>query len=286
MGRQRGGGDKTHTGASVSAPVAGTYRIDTGTCELVADRFGAAGWVLMVNGVPSSHIDPADPQRLDFEYMHWMACLIDDHFETSERLRALHLGGGGCSLARYIANAYPHSRQVVVEIDGALAALVRGWFDLPRAPLMRLRVGEAREVTTGLTQSSRDLIVRDVFAGDRTPADLTTAEFTAEVSRVLAPGGLYLLNCGDAPGRELLKAEAATVAAAFANIAFVADAAMLKGRRRGNVVIAASNATIGSPASTRSLRTSGLPAEIWGDERVRSFVASARPLTDSLVSKR
>ncbi len=263
-----------------SSPVAGRYRIDTGYCELVEDKFGAAGWVVMVNGVPSSHIDPDHPERLDFEYMHWMACLIDGRFDAVDKLRALHLGGGACSLARYVASAFPASRQVVVEIDAALATLVREWFDLPRAPRLRIRVGEAREVTTSLSAASRDLIVRDVFAGATTPASLTTSEFTAEVRRVIAEDGLYLVNCGDSPDRDLLKREAATIGAAFDHIAFVADSTMLKGRRRGNVVIAASDRPLGSSRLTRTLRTSGLPAEFWDNERVRTFAASAHPLAD------
>ena len=59
---------------------------------------------------------------------------------------------------------------MVVELDGKLADYVRGWFDLPKAPLLRLRVGEAREVTESLTPQTRDLIIRDVFAGSLTPA--------------------------------------------------------------------------------------------------------------------
>ncbi len=86
------------------------------------------------------------------------------------KLRGLHLGGGACSLARYFHAAYPDARQVVVELDGKLAEYVRGWFDLPKAPLLRLRVGEAREVTETLTPDTRDFIIRDVFAGSLTPA--------------------------------------------------------------------------------------------------------------------
>ena len=101
----------------------------------------------------SSHIDLADPLFLDFEYMRWMAALIESRWPRRgrstrrQKLRGLHLGGGACSLARYFHAAYPDARQVVVELDGKLAEYVRGWFDLPKAPLLRLRVGEAREVT-------------------------------------------------------------------------------------------------------------------------------------------
>ncbi len=114
----------------------------TRTCELVKDRYLADGWVLEINGVPSSHIDLSDPALLEFEYMRWIAMLVESRFEHDSRLRVLHLGGGACTMARYFAAVYPDARQVVVEIDGRLAELVRHWFDLPRAPLLRIRVGE------------------------------------------------------------------------------------------------------------------------------------------------
>lgn len=274
-------GKKARTqGNTGSSPVAGKYPIDTGDCELVEDRFNPNGWVLMINGVPSSHIDLNNPQQLDFEYMHWIANLIESRFDSEVGIRALHLGGGACTLARYVASAFPQSRQVVVEIDSKLASLVREWFDLPRAPLLRIRVGEAREVTTSLTANSRDLIIRDVFAGSRTPVALTTVEFTQQVHRVLSPGGMYLANCGDTPDRELLKTEAATIASLFTYVAFVADATMLKGRRYGNVIIAGSDKPLGSPQLTRKLLTIGLPAQFWDDTRVRTFAASAQPNLD------
>ena len=130
-------------GARPDGPVEGVYYIDTGDCELIADQDNSTGWLLRINGVMSSHIDLADPLFLDFEYMRWMSALIESRWppETKPRLRGLHLGGGACSLARYFHAAYPDARQVVVELDGKLAEYVRGWFDLPKAPLLRLRVG-------------------------------------------------------------------------------------------------------------------------------------------------
>jgi hypothetical protein len=159
-------------GTRPSGPVEGVYYIDTGDCELVADQDNSTGWLLKINGVMSSHIDLADPLFLDFEYMRWMAALIESRWPplgsspgAALQLSGLHLGGGACSLARYFHAVYPDARQVVVELDGKLAEYVRGWFDLPKAPLLRLRVGEAREVAETLTADTRDFIIRDVFAG-------------------------------------------------------------------------------------------------------------------------
>lgn len=262
-----------------AGPVAGVYETDTGTVELVRDTLTSDGWTVMVNGVPSSHIDLDDPTQLDFEYMRWMAGLVRHH--RLPRLRALHLGGGACTLARCFAADYPEARQVVVELDGKLAELVREWFDLPRAPLLRIRVGDAREVTETLTENSRDLIVRDVFAGALTPPPLLTVEFTEHVRRVLAPGGVYVVNCGDTRDLGTTKREAATIGSIFPYTVMIADPAMLKGRRYGNVVIAGSDIPLGDdPALVRELLGGAVPAQVWTDERVRTFARDATVLRD------
>jgi len=286
-------------GTRPEGPVEGVYYIDTGDCELIADQDNSNGWLLKINGVMSSHIDLADPLFLDFEYMRWMAALIESRWPPASgqggpkdsgphRLRGLHLGGGACSLARYFHAAYPDARQVVVELDGKLAEYVRGWFDLPKAPLLRIRVGEAREVTETLTPDTRDFIIRDVFAGALTPRPLTTAEFNEHIRRVLAPGGLYVVNSGDAPDLKNAREDAATIAAAFEHTLIIADPAMLKGRRYGNMVMAGSDTPLdGDPKLARRLLGGAVPAHIWNDAQVRAFAAGSPvrhdPVTPSIA---
>ena len=277
-GRPAAGVVEVPKGAAVNGPVEGVYYIDTGDCELVADQDNSTGWLLKINGVMSSHIDLADPLFLDFEYMRWMAALIESRWPPSDassaKLRGLHLGGGACSLARYFSAAYPDARQVVVELDGKLAEYVRGWFDLPKAPLLRIRVGEARAVTETLTAQTRDFIIRDVFAGAFTPRPLTTNEFNQHVKRVLAPGGLYIANSGDAPDLKNAREDAATIAAAFKHTVIIADPAMLKGRRYGNMVMAGSDVPFGDdPQLRRRLLGGAVPAHLWDDAQVRAFAA-------------
>lgn len=275
-------------GTRPNGPVEGVYYIDTGDCELIADQDNSTGWLLKINGVMSSHIDLADPLFLDFEYMRWMAALIESRWPPSgassggvqkreaPKLRGLHLGGGACSLARYFHAVYPDARQVVVELDGKLAGYVRGWFDLPKAPLLRIRVGEAREVTETLTADTRDFIIRDVFAGAVTPRPLTTAEFNQHIKRVLAPGGLYVVNSGDAPDLKNAREDAATIAASFKHTVIIADPAMLKGRRYGNMVMAGSDTPFGDdPKLARRLLGGAVPAHLWDDAQVRAFAAGA-----------
>lgn len=281
MGRRRETRTSSPAITKTGGPIEGVYEIDTGTCELLKDRWQPGGWILKINGAESSHIDVDDAGTLDFEYMRWFAALIGPHWARDTRLRALHLGGGACTMARYLADAYPDARQVVVEIDQKLTELVREWFDLPRAPLLRIRVGEARAVLETLTENSRDLILRDVFSGILTPTPLTTLEFTQHARRVLSPGGIYMVNCGDTREMAVARRECATISTVFEHTVVISDHAMLKGRRTGNIVIAGSDVPIGeSAAATRELLMGAVPAALWQTEQVGRFASGSAVLMD------
>ena len=224
--------------------VAGVYPISTGEAELVPDGYHSDGWLLLINGVQSSHVIVGQPRMLDFEYMRWIVAVLDSHIQTHlnpEKLRITHLGGGACSLARYCADVYPNSRNTVVELDAKLAEHVRDWFDIPKSPRVKIRVGDAGTVTRSFAPASRDVVIRDVFALDKTPAELTGVNFVRTVDHSLAPGGLYILNCGDDRALNSARAEAAALLEVFEYVSIVADSAMLKGRRRGNVILAGSH---------------------------------------------
>lgn len=270
-------------------PVEGVYEISTGTAELIEDDYTPNGWVLEINGMESSHIVLGDPRALDFEYMRWLAAVIEPHVDAHldpAKLRITHLGGGACSMARYLADVYPSSRNTVVELDAKLADYVREWFELPKAPLVKIRVGEARAVTATLAPASRDIIIRDVFSGYITPAPLTTLEFTEIAAKTLDAGGLYIINCGDNRDLAGARAEAAAISQVFEHTAAVADPAMLKGRRRGNIIIAGSHSPLPlegeavTAAISKRLLGGGVPAQYKDDAWVRDFARPASPRRD------
>lgn len=270
--------------------VEGKYQISTGIAELIEDDYTPGGWVLEINGMESSHIVLDDPRALDFEYMRWLVAVVEPFISTHldpEKLRITHLGGGACSMARYLADLYPKSRNTVVELDAKLAEFVRDWFDLPKAPRLKIRVGEARAVTETFTPASRDILIRDVFAGYVTPTPLTTLEFTRLVSQALAPTGLYIINCGDTPDLAGARAEAAAISEVFEYTCAVADPAMLKGRRRGNIILAGSHVPLPldgedvTAAITKRLLGGGVPAQYKDDAWVRDFCRGVKPRRDA-----
>lgn len=270
-------------------PVEGTYQIDTGVAELIEDDYTPDGWVLEINGMESSHIVLGRPRELDFEYMRWLVAVIEPYVDAhldAEKLRITHLGGGACSMARYLADVYPKSRNTVVELDGKLADYVREWFELPKAPLVKIRVGEARAVTESFAPQSRDIIIRDVFAGYITPEPLTTLEFTQIAASSLAENGLYIINCGDNRDLQGARAEAAAIAQVFPHTCIVADPAMLKGRRRGNIILAGSfsplplDGEVLTAAIAKRLLGGGVPAQYKDDAWVRDFARSGKMRRD------
>lgn len=259
-----------------SGPVAGEYQGDSGPLALEPDPYTADGWVIYVNGVPSSHIVIGAPRELAFEYMRWLASAVRAQVTGGflNPRRITHLGGGACTMARYFADVYPDSRNTVVELDGKLAELVREQFDIPRAPRVKIRVEDARVVAASFTPASRDVVIRDVFAGAVTPETFTTVEFFTDCHRGLAADGLYVANCGDHSDLRGAKAELAGMAEVWRHLAVIADPPMLKGRRYGNIILLASDAEIAEPP-VRDLLGGGVPAQFKGDAWVRRFMSGA-----------
>jgi spermidine synthase len=259
----------------------GSWPIDTGRLELLPDDDGRRGWTVVVNGVPSSHVDLDDPTRLEFEYVRWFADVIDAVAPTARPLRAVHLGGAGCTVARYVAATRPGSRQVVLEVDAAVVDVVRRAFGMRSSPALRLVVGDARAGLADLREHGYDVVVRDAFAGASVPRHLTTAEFLDDVRRVLVPGGVYLANLADNPHLAVARHEAATVLGSFAHVAMIAEPGQLHGRRYGNVVLAGCDEPLPWTPIERRLAADPVPARMLATDEVRAFASGYRPLRDA-----
>lgn len=253
------------------------YEIDSGVAEILHEPDGSM--VLLVNGVPSSHIVPGEPTRLDFEYMRWIADFLDASYpgEAKPMSRVTHLGGGACSLARYFAAAWPGSRSTVVEIDSELAVLARKRFDVPRSPTVKIRVGDAREVTDAFKPATRDVIIRDVFSSATTPRNLTTVEFYRAAWASLSEGGFYVANCGSHADLKEAKEELAGMIAVFPHVAAIADPPMLKGRRYGNIVLIGAGRPLEANGQlNRSLLKGAVPAQFKGEDWCRRLATTPR----------
>ncbi len=269
-----------HSGAhpgSRTARAVVRAEVGHGVAELVGDPDRRQGWTLLVDGTAQSHVDLDDPTHLEFEYVRRIGHLIDLVAPPYTPLRALHLGGGAWTLARYVAATRPGSTQVVVELDGPLAELVA--HRLPTDGLdIGVHVGDARAALATTAPGSLDLIVLDVFAGARTPSHLTSAPFAALVARSLAPGGAYAANVADGgPALAFASTQVAAARAAFRHVAVVAPPDVLRGRRFGNLVLAASSRRLPVEDLRRATAADPFPARVLaGPDLDRRFTAAAR----------
>src|SRR5690348_2771128 len=146
-----------------------------GLVEIVGDLDRPGAWMLLAGGVPQSHVDLGDPLHLELEYMRRLGHLIDLAAPAGAPLRVLHLGGGGLTLARYVAATRPGSHQLAVEADPEVARLVRRRLPLPPpgepgpgTGKIIVRVADARAALEQLPAGSFHVVVADVFAGGRT----------------------------------------------------------------------------------------------------------------------
>lgn len=240
------------------------------------------GFELIVDETPQSHVDLDDPTHLHFEYIVRMGAVIDQL--AAGPLTAVHLGAGALTLPRYIEATRPGSRQQVIELEAPLVALVRENLPLPRGASIRLRIGDAREGIARLPSAlveSCDLVVSDVYSGAQTPAHLTSIEFYRELSALLAPGGVLLVNVADGPGLAFARRQLATIAEVLPEIAVLADTQVLKGRHFGNLVMAASAAPLPTEWLPRLLAAGPHPAKIAQGAEARAFMQGARVVTDA-----
>ncbi|MDP9800261.1 spermidine synthase [Arcanobacterium wilhelmae] len=236
---------------------------------------------LYIDDAESSALDLADPTHLEFEYMQQMRVAIDTTFDAGAPLRILHLGGAGCAFARALDAERKNSRQLAIEIDPQLATLAREWFDLPSSPRLRIRSEDARR-TLDTNKGSWHVIVRDAFRRARVPMQLATVESYAAASRLLADGGLYLVNVAGGSLTDVYR-EVAAALESFEYIVGITDPAIARGKRHGNVVLVTSNAALDVAEIDRLVRRLSLPTTVVGQKVLEKAARSASPLTDGAV---
>jgi spermidine synthase len=261
-----------------SIPVIRT--VDSGSAKLLPDVDRERAWLLTVDGAPQSYVDLDEPTHLEFEYVRRLAHVVDCAAGESRPLTVLHLGGGAFTLPRYIAATRPGSPQTVVESDAALLELVAEALPLPAGAGITVHGADAREWIGKGPAHSADLLIADVFGGSRVPAALTSVEYAEEAERILRPGGLYAANLADGAPFAFLRSQLATFAAVFAELALIAEPAVLRGRRFGNAVLLASHTPIDTDELARRTASDVFPARVEHGKPLRRLIGDAVPVRD------
>lgn len=206
---------------------------------VVADPDRASGRTLVLDDLAHSYVDLDDPARLEFAYTQRMADAVDTAFPAGQPLAAVHVGGGGFTMPRWLAATRPGSTSTVLELDPAVVELGRRELGVDAVPGVTVRTGDARTGLAALPDDSADVVVGDAFGSRSVPWHLATRELVADVDRVLRPGGLYVLNVIDHDPLAFLRAELATVAAVLPQAGVLARPDQLAAGGGGNAVVVA-----------------------------------------------
>ena len=251
------------------------------------DRFVPGSLLLTIGTTPQSHLHLGNPETLQFEYIRRIGHIIDLVQPPTTPITALHLGGGALTLPRYVEATRPGSRQQVIEWERDLIELVRRHAPWDASWSIRLRYGDARAMLDRLPDgllNSCDLVVVDLFAGDHTPAHLTTTAFYESVFRFLGPDGVLVANVVDGPGQRFARSQWATLSALSGFVGVVGEASIIRGRRFGNLVTVATAAS-SEPAWWPELTRLGPhPSATLSGKKLANLIAGHQPVTDETAT--
>ncbi|KXO88712.1 spermine synthase [Tsukamurella pulmonis] len=258
---------------------------DSGPVVIEPDRDRPGAFTVLLDGTPQSYIDTGDPTNLVFEYVRRIGHVIDLARPEGAPVTAVHLGGGGFTLPRYIARTRPGSRQQVLEVDRALIDAVRAAAPLPPREQIKIRCADAAAAASVLPPGMHgtvDLMILDVFAGARTPSSLTTTEFFTSLTPLLGPGAVLALNIADGAPLAFARSVTATVAGVFGEVAIAAEPGVLKGRRFGNLVLVAGAVPeLLANGLARRLAGDPFPGTLLEGAAVTRFTGGAKPFTSA-----
>ena len=243
--------------------------------ELLRDLDRDSGWTLMVGGAEQSYVDVDDATHLEFEYMQHIALVVDGVLGDGP-LSALHLGGGACTLPRWLAATRPGSTQLVAESSADILDAVRPLGPVPGCHVVH---DDAIGVLEADPDGGRDLVVWDLYDGPRVVTSTLTLHVVAEMRRVLRPGGIVVLNVSDVTPFDVVRPVVAALRTVFSDVALLAEPGTLRGRRSGNCVLVGATVPLPATALRRAGAAAAVRARVLVGESLAEFMGAAVPPT-------
>lgn len=206
---------------------------------LLPDDAVPGAFRVMFGKTQQSWVDPSRPDFLVFEYVQQIALILDHtalRAPEAERLRIVHIGGGGLTLPRWVAWRRPHTAQVVCEPNTELTEEVRRKAPLPKRSGIKVRDVDGRAGLQAMPDEWADVVIVDAFDGARVPPELITEEAFDEIRRVTRGEAVAILNCTDHAPFAWSKRVAAGIQQRWPHFLVGAEPAVHKGRRFGNLL--------------------------------------------------
>ena len=122
---------------------------------------------------------------------YWQLVKLNDKLKVQH---ALFLGAGAFGMPEQVSKLGPDVSVDVIEIDPAVIATGRKYFNLDKFPAVQAHASDARGFVRSATQKY-DLVFGDAYNGIRhIPAHLVTKEFFQQVHDHLTDEGVFLMN--------------------------------------------------------------------------------------------
>lgn len=265
-----------------SVALAGPCELETRfSCASVdVDSDNSSGRILLLDSFTNSYVDLDDPTELAFTYTRFFASVIDSTLPAGP-LDAVHVGGGGYTMPRWLEATRPGSTSIVLELDPALEDLAEERLGLEPSPGITTVTGDAGTSLRALPADSADVVIGDAFTGLTVPWHLTTVEFLTEVDDVLRPGGLYQVNVIDRGQLAFLRAQAASIAEVFPEVAVITLPERLESG--GNFVVVGSPSPVNASAIREDAASRGLDVIVLQGAELDALIDGARPLVDDFA---
>jgi spermidine synthase len=127
-------------------------------------------------------------------------------------------------------------------------------------------------------ESSADLAIGDAFGGIAVPWHLTTGEFVGQVAALLRPNGVYAANIIDGSQMAFLRAEAATFATVFDQVAVISLPERFGAG--GNFIVVGSDRLIPADEIVDAGAELDLDLRVLTGDELDDFIGDAQVLTD------
>lgn len=264
-------------GSALAASVQSPCDVETAyfCASEVTDPDDPGAAFLVLDTVTHAYVDRDDPTNLRFTSIRMFAAAIEAM--TVGPIEAVHIGGGGFSVASWLTATRPGTRNTILELDAQLVDFVDERFE--PAPVHELFIGDAR-ISLANAGTDFDVAIGDAFGGLAVPWHLTTEEFLREIATSLADDGFYVMNLIDHGDLAFLRAETATATGVFPYVAVVTLPERFD--TGGNFMIVASKRPIAADSIVDQASRLNLEVTVLIDG-LEEFMDGAVSLTDDFA---
>jgi len=126
----------------------------------------------------------------------WCQPLEKTRRYTLDAKRCFILGLGAGSAVRVIHNYFPKAKILGIEIDPLMIKLGKKYFGLSETKNLEIKIADAISAINNqqLTINNYDLILLDLYLGDKVPREAETDEFIKNVENCLSSSGTAIFN--------------------------------------------------------------------------------------------